>query len=366
MCCLWTTIIDCSQKTETDWGKGAHFYKRHICICICITGGSCNERCSYCLGTKCRECHYGWYGRHCNDKCSEYCWHGGCERITGRCHQCVPGRHSGDCTQLCSHHCRENSNGQVNCDITTGNCLEDCVEGRWGPRCQYRCPANCKVELCYKEDGGCLRGCVDRFHGSMCKDQCSEGCLNSTCQWFTAKCTHGCKTGYTGSKCSNPRTRHCMDPESYYIDEQSLVCEGGCKPGWTAAHCEDTCRERCETCHQFDKTCQQCQPGFYGEACQLECGMNCNQTHCDMSGRCDKGCMGGFRGEYCNETCPFNCLTCSQWQSTCTFCKQGYTGDQCLETTIPEVDPATDEGVHILPNIQTALLLVSVARIIKT
>ena len=102
--------------------------------------------------------------------------------------------------------------------------------------------------------------------------------------------------------------------------------------------------------------CHECNPGYYGDYCNLTCSTNCINGTCNRDGSCSckegfdsfgccpKNCKGGcndtvfvctsckdgYHGDSCNERCPDNCKNgCTQDEGICNKCIKGYWGDIC-------------------------------------
>ncbi|KAL5005752.1 hypothetical protein ScPMuIL_016910 [Solemya velum] len=103
-------------------------------------GSVCDKRCPYNCGTEgcdrsgvCRGCIQNYYQDQCDRKCGDCLT---CDQQTGKCLSCHPGHFGHQCEAHCSTRCLANVDGDVQCDFNTGHCLEGCLEGYIGDKCQ--------------------------------------------------------------------------------------------------------------------------------------------------------------------------------------------------------------------------------------
>ena len=130
-----------------------------------------------------------------------------------------------------------------------------------------------------------------------------------------------------------------------------------CTPGFYGQFCDNQCPSNCDNdlCDKHTGECHECIDGKWGNDCSNDCADGCVDGTCDQSnGYCD--CIDGYFGEpsndvstselYCHTPCSANCANdlCDRWDGYCT-CKDGFTGDdpnnQCSDTC---PDNCTSEG----------------------
>ncbi|XP_067678865.1 scavenger receptor class F member 1-like [Haliotis asinina] len=254
--------------------------------------GQCGENCLDCKHGSCGECTYGWFGADCSKKC-QGCWYGRCEKDTGRCVQCQPGYYSDGCFKECPSNCRASFDDNRYCDRHTGRCLEGCVPGRWGHKCQKPCTGNCDQSTCHQDEGTCVLGCTDGWFGQLCDKQCPENCLWNRCSLVQGYCGH-CKPGLNGPKC-DISCGNCVDNTCTYNDLLSTVsCTRGCVRGWMGEDCLSPCTQSCLNVEcNIDGTCKKCPDGYYGDKCTVPCASSC--LRCEQtSGLCTLEGQGGY------------------------------------------------------------------------
>ncbi|XP_055999713.1 multiple epidermal growth factor-like domains protein 10 isoform X2 [Ostrea edulis] len=110
-------------------------------------------------------------------------------------------------------------------------CTSACRNGWYGDDCKWRCPSNCRGNVCDVTQGTCFN-CTDGWTGNYCDQLCPQGHHGPVCKYecghckggvvchhVTGHCVNGCEPGYTGQTC----TKAC--PNGYYGEE----CEKFCK-----------------------------------------------------------------------------------------------------------------------------------------
>ncbi|XP_046561332.1 platelet endothelial aggregation receptor 1-like isoform X2 [Haliotis rubra] len=111
-------------------------------------------------------------------------------------------------------------------------------------------------------------------------------------------------------------------------DKDSCI---NCNSGWYGEDCSLQCRKDCPGgCDKEDGHCT-CQEGKYGDYCTDECPSNCKGIQCNIqNGHCEHGCKAGFHGDFCNHPCG-NCSSgvCSQETGFCDDCLCGWRGIRC-------------------------------------
>ena len=252
------------------------------------------------------KCNVGYAGHPCIE-CPI-----NCDNTTGcndafYCYACEPGFFGDFCNQTCSH-CTNNT-----CNQNNGTCT--CEVGFAGHPCT-RCPINCDNATGCNDMFYCYT-CNPGFYDDFCNQTCSEHCLNNTCN-REGRCS--CSVGYGGHPCE-PCPKNCSDTGC----NERLICYE-CDPGFYGNYCNLTCSTNCinGTCNR-DGSCF-CKEGFDGFGCCPEnCEGGCNDTNFVCL-----SCKEGYHGDSCNETCPDNCkYNCTQDEGKCHECIEGYWGDTC-------------------------------------
>ncbi|XP_071137593.1 multiple epidermal growth factor-like domains protein 6 [Mytilus edulis] len=366
---------------------------------------TCIDNCDSCIdNTTCNVCSEGYYGRYCESSCPSNCTK--CERSGEKCTRCNSGLFGDQCTcdvDQCFKHesgshcveckhpgwypkiggcCRCSDNcigGHLNCDNTTGLCLDGCEPGYYGTHCVDKCSSHCigNDTVCNSTTGVCPYGCEPDWFYSTCKYGCSlltphcskcsqfkdninsfkaagcdecdsgfykpilekfcarcENCLYDECNGRTGRCLKGCEVGwyenpYSLGTCDRRCDTSCIDG---LCDPTNGTCIHGCKDGWTGDSCRLTCSSYClnKTCDQFSGDCIKCNPGYYGHSCYFGCvnciGGTCNQT----TGICEDGCMDGHFGPRCSRLCN-NCIDgkCDRQGGCTSGCMDGNFGRYC-------------------------------------
>ncbi|XP_048777615.2 multiple epidermal growth factor-like domains protein 11 isoform X1 [Ostrea edulis] len=315
------------------------------CSSACATGSGidCNINAVDCVSQK------GFFGKFCNQTCSESCDESGCNLLTGKCLSCKNGYFGPLCEKNCSFGC------QRSCGKVSGNCT--CKPGFFTSNCSKQCPINCNRKVCKQSEGKCLV-CKDGYYGDFCEHtcigNCEQGCVRST--GICGSCTKGFYSHFCNTLCSeNCMGDTCSRDGSCYQ----------CKPGYKGEQCYENCPEHCTQCKQYEYGCSQCENGWFGvrcaEKCPAECGGNgscemksakchvcavgyfgsqCDQKcspYCDLNAVCDidtgvcERCIAGRHGSHCESQCSQNCLnfTCLSNQTCSQGCKDGWFGDRC-------------------------------------
>jgi hypothetical protein len=73
-----------------------------------------------------------------------------------------------------------------------------------------------------------------------------------------------------------------------------------------------------------------CKSGYYGNACLMQCGSNCDGNACDFAtGACSGTCASGKYGDYCDLSCLIHCQSIAD-NVSCHIC---YTvRDKCFHS----------------------------------
>ncbi|OWF42103.1 Receptor-type tyrosine-protein phosphatase mu [Mizuhopecten yessoensis] len=264
-------------------------------------------------------CPIGKYGNgNCNNYCSESCYRGNCNAITGSCFYCFPGMFGDFCEQPCSANCK------ITCVKDTGHCIE-CINGKHGDLCDVDCSDNCKNKSCMKETGYCLE-CVPGKYGDDCAADCSVNCKDKTCMKNDGTCIE-CVLGKHGDNCAVNCSDNCKNKNCTRSDGHCI----GCNPGKKGELCDTSCSSHCVTCDQASEQCFECIPGKYGDQCTNNCSVNCEANTCTKSnGQCI-ACNPGKYGPSCSMDCLGQCKdnSCQQSDGTCTDCPVGKHGSFC-------------------------------------
>ena len=229
------------------------------------------------------------------------------------------------------------------CDINDGSC--ECEVGYAGNPCT-ECPKNCDRTGC-NYDFRCY-ACNPGFFDNFCNETCSQHCLNNTCN-RDGRC-HECDPGFYGDYCNLTCSTNCINGTC----NRDGRCN--CTVGYGGHPCEPCPKNCSDTGCNEQLICHECDPGFYGDYCNLTCSINCINGTCNRDGSCS--CKEGFDGfgccpenceggcndtsfvcasckprhfsDLCNETCPDNCKdNCSRDGKTCMECKQNNWGATC-------------------------------------
>ncbi|XP_071445859.1 laminin subunit gamma-1 [Hetaerina americana] len=276
-----------------------------------------------------------------------------------------------------------------NCSLGyVGQFCESCAPGyrhepaNGGPfaRC-VPCNCNGHAEICEAETGRCI--CQDHTMGDNC-EQCARGYYGNALQGTAFDCklcpcpNRGpciqmpsetvvcleCPKGYGGPKCNLCSDGYYGDPTGSFGPVracQPCDCNTNVDPN-AVGNCNKTTGE-CLKCiyHTGGKLCDQCLPGYYGDALALPKN-DCKECQCysvgteeadngplicdQLSGQCQckphvKGtncdqCEPGYYNIRSGEGCqPCNCDTVGSLNHTCDIvtgqcmCREGVTGQRC-------------------------------------
>uniref|UniRef100_A0A4W6C9Y6 Laminin subunit beta-1 n=1 Tax=Lates calcarifer TaxID=8187 RepID=A0A4W6C9Y6_LATCA len=263
-----------------------------LSACKCNIIGSLGPSCSK-LGGFC-ECKPNVIGRCC-DTCAPLTFGFG----PGGCKPCECD-HQGSMSELC-----DQVRGQCACrSEVTGRRCDRCRAGFWRfPLCRP-CECNGLSEVCDQETGECLN-CREYANGPHC-DRCEEGyygdpvsrqpCQPCLCpdvqrsgRFFATSCQHdpqslsltcSCREGHTGPRCDR-----CSPGFYGNLSLPGARCEGcPCNNNidWDDRDACDSLTGECLRClhNTMGSGCQNCKPGYYGNALVQDC----KECSCDRRG----------------------------------------------------------------------------------
>ena len=271
-------------------------------------------------------------GAECPSPCHQRDSCASCLGEAGRCVWCHGSRECVLFSVFTSQHGRGECGPWSDLPLTSltsakrsGSLLESVCE----PCSQHRTCSECHTEL----------GC------GWCEDRCTaaEQCVKNTAadawQYFTCPDIDEC---WLEVDTCHPEATCVNTPRSY---------ECHCRPGYQGdgRQCSRTCHPACGergTCRAPDFTCQ-CDLGWTGATCNIDCGCHGHATCIGGVGQCDE-CQHNTAGETCQEcslgfvkseehcvSCMDYCLghtnTCiqSEVNHTCSNCRNGTTGPRC-------------------------------------
>uniref|UniRef100_A0A669FBY6 Laminin, beta 4 n=1 Tax=Oreochromis niloticus TaxID=8128 RepID=A0A669FBY6_ORENI len=319
-----------SSRTETK-SKRQVFYMfisvlYLLSVCRCNVIGSIGPSCSK-LGGFC-QCKANVIGRCC-DACAPVTFGFGPEG----CKRCDCDPH-GSVSELC-----DQVSGQCACrSETAGQRCDRCQMGFWGfPSCRS-CECNGLSEMCDGLTGDCLscrehttgpscERCVEGYYGDPISRQACQLCLCpdvlSSGRFFATSCQHdpqslrlicNCQEGHTGVSCDRCSPGFYGDLTLPGAVCKECPCNNNINPDDP-----NSCNSRTGEClHCLHNTiglhCQNCKPGYYGNALTQDC----KECSCDRRGtqvtRCPLGrpcfcdlrtgqcpCRTGVIGKLCDE-----------------------------------------------------------------
>ncbi|XP_052765108.1 multiple epidermal growth factor-like domains protein 10 [Mya arenaria] len=261
----------------------------------------------------------------------------------------------------CSLNCVCCKGGVDECGFKSGLginiCLNGCVDGLYGYKCNNPCPGNCSS--CEPSDGRPCYSCKATFYdrNSECSKSCSVGCDGGVCNndgacspcrdnFEGTKC-ETCIQGKFGSSCSqyciyqNCRCSTGTDCTSCKMGfyDRNTFCQTACSPGCQNAVCNDNGSCNCRAEFMGNK-CSECQSGYYGAYCNVSCSTGCVNGLCLKDGtclchpnfvteKCDT-CADGRYGVNCDEICSVGCTkrSCDRSNGFCE-CRPNFSGDKC-------------------------------------
>ncbi|XP_039988567.1 laminin subunit beta-4 [Xiphias gladius] len=249
--------------------------------CKCNVVGSLGPSCSK-LGGFC-ECKPNVIGRCC-DTCAPLTFGFG----PNGCKSCECDLR-GSVSELC-----DQIRGQCACrSEVTGRRCDHCQMGFWGfPLCQP-CECNGLSEVCDEESGECLN-CREHTTGQHC-DRCMEG--------------------YYGNPISRKPCQPCLCPD---IQNSGRFFATACQQNPQSLGLTCNCREG-----HTGPRCDRCSPGFFGDLTLP--GASCEECHCNSNiNPEDHDACDSLTGE---------CLRClhNTMGPHCQNCKPGYYGNALVQ-----------------------------------
>ncbi|XP_049929321.1 laminin subunit beta-4 [Epinephelus moara] len=297
------------------------------CNVVGSRGPSCTNQGGLC------ECKPNVIGRCC-DTCAPLTFGFGPEGCQP-C-ECDP---RGSVSELC-----DQVRGQCACrSEVTGRRCDRCQTGFWSfPVCRP-CECNRLSEVCDEETGECLNcrehatgpncdRCVEGYHGNPVSRQPCQPCLCPDIQgsgrFFAISChndpqslsmTCDCREGHTGVRCDRCSPGFFGDLASQGASCEECPCNNNIDPDDRNA-CDSLTGECLHCLHNtMGSHCQDCKPGYYGNALDQDC----KECSCDRRGTEVTQCPLGSPC-YCDPRtgqCP--CRT-GAMGVLCDECEDGY------------------------------------------
>ncbi|KAL4003909.1 fumarate hydratase, class II [Sarotherodon galilaeus] len=295
-------------------------------LCRCNVIGSIGPSCSK-LGGFC-ECKANVIGRCC-DACAPMTFGFGPEG----CKRCDCDPH-GSVSELC-----DQVSGQCACrSEMAGQRCDRCQMGFWGFSSCRSCECNGLSEMCDGLTGDCLscrehttgpscERCVEGYYGDPISRQACQLCLCpdvlSSGRFFATSCQHdpqslrlicNCQEGHTGVSCDRCSPGFYGDLTLPGAVCKKCPCNNNINPD-DPNSCNSTTGECLHCLHNtIGLHCQNCKPGYYGNALTQDC----KECSCDRRGtqvtRCPLGrpcfcdprtgqcpCRTGVIGKLCDE-----------------------------------------------------------------
>ena len=341
-------------KSQCPGGACSPCSGHGICSDGSIGSGQCtcflNQTHGMWIGSKCSECHSGWFGPECRTPCPGMTTDGVC---SGR-GICFDGRMgTGEC--LCRGSEPHQHYGGVDCS--------DCELGYFGETCTERCSYSIISEVILICSGN---GICDGGPNGTGNCSCSNGYTGQLCDVICPETFAGvCGSRGTCFEAA-PNVAACECDSSGHWDETSLCSV--CEVGWWGTYCDKECpngpthpcsdRSVSGTCVPETGQCI-CVSGWGGEFCELPCpgreASPCSgHGNCNVNATCDcvkssnagfwdtfdcSACAADHTGPLCTVWCPTNevgvacsgrgsCYLASDQNSRC-ICEKDYCGEVC-------------------------------------
>jgi len=200
-------------------------------------------------------------------------------------------------------------------------------------QCCLACSAGCK--MCRRTSGECEE-CQPGFRLSPITSQC-EACAATDCETCVddlAMCDscpsgfHLCEAEGTCTECENTACLSCAS---------DLVTCNACAPGFQldpfTSDCVACTAEGCSTCCASLSVCDSCKDGFTFDATASTCVIsvctlpNCQMCNSDCISTCDV-CEDGYHLDAADGRCKpcmaHNCVTCNADPGTCDTCETNH------------------------------------------
>ncbi|XP_059154402.1 uncharacterized protein LOC131939889 [Physella acuta] len=172
------------------------------------------------------DCAAGQFGLDCKHSC-EQCHSQLCE-MTGICLSCEEKQGFTSCRKVCGK-CA----GNKQCDEDTAVCVDGCLHGYRGDRCNMLCDPCPNNSTCDRYTGACDQ-CPKGFFGDDCQKPCTNCAGDGSCMKEDGYCVDGCKNLFMGDFCQQtcPNCRVSCDRETGY-------CAGECREGYWSISCDE-------------------------------------------------------------------------------------------------------------------------------
>jgi len=392
-CEFYNSPIDCNGNGLPG---GLHYIESFFDVCLCDDGyfgdhcdlwscygvnntdpGACNNYGNSCDGPDTCVCSGDWTGDDCSTPvCSSGCPDGECTSPGGCTCDCH-GRGSCDSSGLCECDAgwRDDTKCALpDCDLTCfngGKCgyeydslnrLCKCVNGYYGPSCEWGPETTCETPVDCSGHGVCHEAtegleecvCYGGWTGANCEippESCDKACTShGTCVEGDPE-TCCCETGWVGEFCETELAcvPTCVNGNCvWHIDSFfDVYCD--CQEGWQGEFCNvPKCPDDCSSHGSCvgPNTCS-CDAGWTeaSHCAMWECAPSCqNGGVCTGPNEC--ACLPGWEGPTCevDQCSTFGCVfgTCVG-ENEC-LCQEGYFGPSCNEA---ECDPCCKNGVCI-------------------
>eukprot|EP00760_Papus_ankaliazontas_P026771 PhM_4_TR3073/c0_g2_i1/m.102582 len=366
--------LQCTQTHQ--WGPtcdgvclGTTMDSNNVTIVVCSGHGVCsNGR----LGNGLCACDESWVGKDCSKQCQPCGTHGTCNTTTGVC-ECESGYAGSSCSIACPESfgslCGGRARGTCH-EGNAGNGTCTCRSGFAGSRCQLTCPCrdgtstDCEGIPCNNQGTCRVTGdstttctCLSNsaqgfFQGVACQEcvfpyelpSCTQSCpgvvLTSTVQskcsghgrciaaTLTCECESNSVSGFwTGSSCNECQA-------GFYGSKCTLQCPGGsCRACSGHGACSQgvrgdgkcLCYANIANGYWTGERCSTCVSGYWGRSCTQSCPRGQAGSVCSGRGTCDDGTLG-------SGTCMCHDTPSGRWGgSNCGTCRAGYFGPVCID-----------------------------------